>query len=92
MNERFIIMNPKDNVATVLEEIPKQDTINIDDKEIVINRKIKFGHKFALKDIKKGKYIFKYGQIIGKAKKDINAGDWVHTRNVKSVYMERIKR
>lgn len=91
MKRRFLIMNPKDNVATALEEISKEDTVKVDNKDITVNRKIKFGHKFALKDIKKGEYIYKYGEIIGKAKKDINIGDWVHTRNIKSAYMERIK-
>lgn len=42
------------------------------------------GHKYALKDIKKGETIIKYGQIIGRATCDIKKGDWVHTQNVKS--------
>lgn len=91
MKQRFLIMNSKDNVATVLEEIPKDEVISIDNIDIKISRKIKFGHKFALADIKKGEYIIKYGEIIGKAKKDIEAGDWVHTRNVRSAYLERVK-
>ncbi len=42
------------------------------------------GHKYALKDIKKGETIIKYGQIIGRASTDIKEGEWVHTHNVKS--------
>ena len=42
------------------------------------------GHKYALKDIKKGETVIKYGQIIGRASTDIKAGEWVHTHNVKS--------
>ena len=47
------------------------------------------GHKFALSDIKKGELIFKYGEIIGIATKEIMKGDWIHTHNVKSAYLER---
>ena len=42
------------------------------------------GHKYALKDIKQGDTVIKYGQIIGRASQDIKAGEWVHTHNVKS--------
>jgi altronate hydrolase len=63
-----IIINKIDNVGVCLKE----------------NGEIPAGHKFALCDIKSGENIIKYGQIIGKATKDINQGEWVHTHNVKS--------
>ncbi|MHA1270905.1 MAG: UxaA family hydrolase [Candidatus Helarchaeota archaeon] len=92
MKQRFLIMNPKDNVATTLEEIQEGVEITHNNKKIIINRKIPFGHKFALESINKGEFIIKYGEIIGKAKRDIKAGDWVHTRNVRSAYMEMYKK
>ena len=42
------------------------------------------GHKYALKDIKAGENIIKYGNPIGHATEDIKAGDHVHTHNVKT--------
>ena len=42
------------------------------------------GHKIAIKDVKKGEKVIKYGEIIGVAKEDIKTGDWVHVHNVKS--------
>ena len=63
-----IIINKKDNVGVTLNGMGE----------------IPAGHKFALKDIKKGEYVIKYGEIIGRAKEDIKEGDWVHTHNVKS--------
>ena len=63
-----VIINEKDNVGISLVE----------------NGNIPAGHKFALKDIKKGEFVIKYGQIIGRASEDIKKGDWVHTHNVKS--------
>lgn len=63
--------------------------------EIIINEKdnvgvslhrgdIPTGHKFALRDIAKGEYVIKYGEIIGRATADIRAGEWVHTHNLAS--------
>ena len=63
-----IIINKKDNVGVTLNGMGE----------------IPAGHKFALKDIKKGEYVIKYGEVIGRAKEDIKEGDWVHTHNVKS--------
>ena len=42
------------------------------------------GHKYALRDIRKGEYIIKYGNPIGHATEDIKAGEHVHTHNVKT--------
>ena len=45
---------------------------------------IEDGHKYALRDIKSGENIIKYGQPIGHATCDIKAGEHVHTHNVKT--------
>ncbi len=83
---------PKDNCATTLDDVPKNEEINIfNNISIKINHNINFGHKFALKDIDKGEYLFKYGEIIGIATEDIKLGDWIHIHNIKSYYLERIK-
>ena len=42
------------------------------------------GHKYALRDIKAGENIIKYGNPIGHAICDIKAGDHVHTHNTKT--------
>ncbi len=89
MPNKFIIMNSNDNCATSFAEIPVNDTIQISNNlTIVINDKIPFGHKFALKNIKKGELVYKYGEIIGIATKDVNIGDWIHTHNITSHYLE----
>ena len=42
------------------------------------------GHKYALRDIKAGEDIIKYGNPIGHATVDIKKGEHVHTHNVKT--------
>ena len=45
---------------------------------------IPLGHKVALRDIKEGATIIKYGHDIGVAVKDIRKGGHVHVQNVKT--------
>jgi (2R)-sulfolactate sulfo-lyase subunit alpha len=45
---------------------------------------VPLGHKVALKDIKKGDTIIKYGNDIGKAVADIGKGRHAHVHNVKT--------
>ncbi len=42
------------------------------------------GHKVAVCDIKKGDFVIKYGEIIGRASEDIREGEWVHSHNLRS--------
>ena len=42
------------------------------------------GHKYAVRDIKCGENVIKYGNPIGHATKDIKRGEHVHTHNVKT--------
>lgn len=63
------------------ENKPSMLTINkLDNVEI----NLEDGHKYAIRDIKCGENIIKYGQPIGHATCDIAAGEHVHTHNVKT--------
>jgi len=88
--KNFIIMNPNDNCATVLEEILKDARLHIKEISILINQNIPLGHKIALKDIKKGDLVKKYGQAIGIATEDIKKGDLIHTHNLTSQYLKEV--
>ena len=91
MKNKFLILNPKDNCATALEDIPQGIRINIEDEIIDVHHKIPLGHKFAIRNIKWEEYIIKYGEIIGIATEDIKQGDWIHTHNITSAYL-KVKR
>lgn len=62
------ILDERDSVEVLLEK----------------NDNIPAGHKIARKNIKKGDYVYKYGEIIGVAKADIKSGEWVHSHNLRS--------
>ena len=42
------------------------------------------GHKYALRDIRQGEDVIKYGQPIGHATRDIAKGEHIHTHNLKT--------
>lgn len=89
---RALIMDSSDNCATAIEKIEEKEEIMIEDEIIKTLDLIPFGHKLALKKIQTSEKIIKYGQIIGMATKDIDKGEWIHTHNIKSYYLEGVVR
>ncbi len=79
-----------DNVATCVADVREGDTLfvknEVGEEAYKAAGDIEFGHKIALRDIPKGEYIYKYGQKIGKATREIKTGEWVHTHNVADHY------
>lgn len=91
MKNKFIIMNPEDNCATAITDISKDENLQISEGKIIkLNHDIPMGHKFALRDIKKGELVRKYGEKIGIVTENIKSGDWIHTHNIKSHYLEMV--
>ena len=82
--------SPIDNVATIFSNDAEQgSTAMIMDKagqvhKVQLNHAIPYGHKVALCHISSGCPIIKYGEVIGSAMSDIDAGDYVHVHNLES--------
>ena len=74
----IIKLNEKDNVAVAPMLIPAHTQV---DPNVISSDAIPFGHKIALSKIEKNSFIYKYGQIIGIASKDILPGEHVHSHN-----------
>jgi altronate dehydratase small subunit len=84
-----ILIKGSDNVATVLRDIQDQERVVVgldeEKKEFLVHEAIPYGHKFAVRDIKKGEGIVKYGEIIGRAVCDIPSGTHAHIQNIESL-------
>ena len=80
----FIRINSLDNVAVALQPLAKGTVVELDDVVVTLTEDIMQGHKFALKNLKTGDSIIKYGNPIGHATADIPAGSWIHTHNLKT--------
>ncbi len=79
--KRYIVISENDNVAVAL--VPLEKGFELSDGT-VLKENIDLGHKIALKDIKAGEAIIKYGNLIGIATADISAGEHVHTHNIRT--------
>lgn len=74
----YIIINEFDNVAVCLRPHTKGEVV----EGVTLLDDIPQAHKVALKDIKAGEDVIKYGCPIGHATRDIKTGEHVHTHNV----------
>ncbi len=83
LQEKLIVADPNDNIATARVELDAGLVLSrgVGD-DIVLREDIPFGHKVAVKPIAKGEPVFKYGQRIGVATRDIIVGDLVHVDNL----------
>ena len=80
----IVKINEKDNVAVALRPLAKGETLDAAGEKVVLEEDIPQGHKFALRDIRSGEEIIKYGFRIGYAKEDIGKGHWIHVHNLKT--------
>jgi hypothetical protein len=81
---RIVVISPRDNVATVLDPLVAGQIIEVNGVTVVARDAIAGGHKIALTRIVAGAAVVKYGSPIGRATRDIEAGDHVHVHNVAS--------
>lgn len=84
-------INPQDNVAVALHEMKAGETLPAGDIEITAKETIPVGHKIALIQIPVGEKVYKYGFPIGFATAAIEAGQWVHTHNIKTTLKDNLE-
>ena len=76
-----------DNIAVATAELPAGTTIVIAGTPVTLLSAVEIGHKFAVRAIKSGERVVKYGAPIGSASTDIAPGEYVHIHNLSSDYM-----
>ena len=87
----FLVHSPKDNVGVIVVENLRSGTdmlgvITETDKTLKLRSKsdIPIGHKVALKALKKGETVIKYGEDIGRMVADAGTGEHIHVHNLKT--------
>lgn len=84
-------VNDKDNVATIFanDVVNGMDVLLRDKKgneePLRVIGNIPYGHKVAVRTIRLGESIIKYGEEIGVATADIQKGEYVHVHNLDSM-------
>lgn len=88
---QLLVHHPDDNVGVVVVEELAAGTEMLcvvthdnTDFRMVTHADIPIGHKVALKDLRVGDTIIKYGEDIGKVVADVDQGGHVHTHNIKT--------
>jgi (2R)-sulfolactate sulfo-lyase subunit alpha len=91
MTIHFVVHDEGDSVGVVVVEgLTSGQTLTgwIMDQDRMIEfdarSDIPIGHKLAIRPIREGDTIIKYGVDIGRAVKDIGAGEHLHVHNVKT--------
>ena len=83
-----IVMKAKDNVCTVIEDVAPNMQVSMEAGGETLRVQaavaIPLGHKLAIRDIRQGETIIKYGEVIGRATQNIQMGQHVHVHNLES--------
>lgn len=83
--KQAIRIHPSDNVAVALRPLCAGETVTVEGFSGPLVGDVPAGHKFALRAIREGEAVLKYGQPIGQATRAIVPGEHVHTHNVKTL-------
>ena len=79
-----IRINERDPVAVAPVGLHKGQEVTVNGTKLLVLDDIPPCHKLAVQPIAKGSQVFKYGCPFGVATQDIQAGQWVHTHNVRT--------
>lgn len=81
---RAVQVDPDDDVAVALEPLPSGAELVVGGRSITLCQDIPAGHKFALHAILAGAEVKRYRAPIGRAVAAIEAGDHVHSHNLRT--------
>lgn len=82
---KTIQINPADNVIVALEPLAAGTVVAVPGTcDVTAAEDIPQGHKMAVCALAVGEDVIKYGLPIGHVTRDIEAGSWLHTHNVKT--------
>lgn len=83
-----LVIDNRDTVAVIINPVEKGEKVYYEmDKtlgKIISASDIEIYHKIAIKEMRKGDPVIKYGEHIGIAASNISVGEHVHVHNVES--------
>jgi altronate dehydratase len=79
-----LVISDRDNVATALEALEEGRILALGGTTVTVSQFVPRGHKIAVRPIRSGEAVIKYGSPIGVATIDIAVGAHVHIHNVAS--------
>lgn len=85
LEQTVVRLDPADPVGLASTDLKPGASIAFDGRRLTVRDAVPRGHKLALVDIAAGSEVFKYGQPIGLAYRDILRGEHVHEHNLRSL-------
>jgi altronate hydrolase len=82
LTDKALLLREGDDVAVARSPLAAGTVLGHEGGEIRLAESVPAGHKIALREIRDGEPVRKYGQTIGFATRAIAPGDWVHTQNM----------
>lgn len=84
-----ILLDEKDNVVTCVKEVKAGEEVcyrtETGEMTLCAKEDIPYCHKVALRDLREGDRVIKYGEMLGLLSRDVAAGCWVNETNLYSV-------
>src|SRR6266516_3600729 len=77
-----VYLSPDDNICVAARNLAAGKLLNIASRSFTLAEAVRLGHKIAVRPIRKGEHVRKYGQIVGQAIESIEPGQWVHSHNL----------
>ncbi len=77
-----VYLHPDDNLCVAARNLEKGQRLAIAGTSLTLAENIGIGHKIAVRPIRRGDFVRKYGQIIGQATEAVAPGGWIHSHNL----------
>jgi len=84
MRSDVVKLHPSDNVAVALTLLDAETEVSVDGRSLLVRESIPVGHKIALRDLKAGATVVKYGEPVGRVTQPVESGSWLHSHNMKT--------
>lgn len=86
MGNNALKINEKDNVVIATRDIKEGEAVVVGGEKILAAAgDVGAGHKIALAALKTGEKVFRYGEPIVEATREISPGEWVHVHNTQPI-------
>lgn len=88
---KFVLIHPDDSVVIALTPMAAGDELNVRDISVTLSQDVDKGAKVAIATMKAGDPVIKYGCQIGLLTAAVNAGEWVHSHNLKTALCDELE-
>lgn len=79
--EKFLRINPHDNVLVALKDLHKGTVIELESEQFFLPQNVPAKHKFTITSLLKGDPLYMYGVLVGKVNVDMPAGSLITRQN-----------